>query len=43
MKFHMLFVVIIAGALAAPIEKSKNATILRYDSSIVGVDGYYFE
>lgn len=43
MKCHLLLVVIIAGALAAPIDESKSAVILRYDSSIVGVDGYYFE
>lgn len=43
MNYAAVFVAIIICAVAAPIDESKNAVILRNESKIIGVDGYYFE
>lgn len=43
MKIPLVFAAIIASALAARVDDSKNAVILRYESNIIGDDGYYFE
>lgn len=42
MKFAIVFAVIMAVALAAPLDDSKDAQILRYESDNIGVDGYQF-
>lgn len=42
MKFIVLFAVLIAAALAAPIDDSANAQILRYENDNIGIDGYKF-
>lgn len=42
MKFAIIFAVVLAVALAAPLDDSKNAQILKYESDNIGVDGYQF-
>lgn len=42
MKMSIVFVAVLAVALAAPIDDSKNAQILRYENDNIGVDGYNF-
>ncbi|CAD7083182.1 unnamed protein product [Hermetia illucens] len=42
MKFIIVFAAIAAVALAAPVDDSKNAHIIRYDSDNIGTDGYSF-
>lgn len=42
MKTIAVFALIIAAALAAPLDDSKNAQILKYDNDNIGVDGYKF-
>lgn len=42
MKFIVLFAVLIAAVLAAPIDDSSNAQILRYENDNIGIDGYKF-
>lgn len=43
MKMFIVFAVVIAAVLAAPVEDPKDATILRYNSDNIGIDGYNFE
>lgn len=42
MKLFVVFVAIVAGALAAPVDDSKDAVILKYENDNIGVDGYKF-
>lgn len=42
MKMFIVFAVVIAAALAAPLDDPKDATILRYENDNIGVDGYNF-
>ncbi|KAJ6633496.1 Flexible cuticle protein 12 [Pseudolycoriella hygida] len=42
MKLFVVFVAIVAAALAAPVDDSKNAVILKYENDNIGVDGYKF-
>jgi len=42
MKFAIVLAALIAVALAAPLDDSKNAQILRYENDNIGVDGYKF-
>lgn len=42
MKFAIVFAALMAVALAAPLDSSKDAQILRYESDNIGVDGYNF-
>lgn len=42
MKFIIVFAAICALALAAPVDESKDAQILRYDNDNIGVDGYKY-
>lgn len=39
----VVFVALLAVALAAPADDSANAQILKYDSENIGIDGYRFE
>lgn len=39
----VVFVTLLAVALAAPADDSANAQILKYDSENIGIDGYRFE
>uniref|UniRef100_A0AAG5DE53 Uncharacterized protein n=1 Tax=Anopheles atroparvus TaxID=41427 RepID=A0AAG5DE53_ANOAO len=39
----LIAVALLLGALAAPLDDSKNAQILRYNSENIGIDGYRFE
>lgn len=43
LKIALAFAACFAGTLAAPVDGPKNAAILRYDSAVPGMDGYYFE
>lgn len=38
----IIFAAVLAIALAAPIDDSKDAQILKYDNDNIGVDGYNF-
>ncbi|KAG4077473.1 hypothetical protein HA402_002900 [Bradysia odoriphaga] len=42
MKSFIVFVAIVAAALAAPVDDSKDAVILKYENDNIGVDGYKF-
>ncbi|XP_055706768.1 flexible cuticle protein 12-like [Phlebotomus papatasi] len=42
MKTFIVLAVLIAVALAAPLDDSRNAQILRYENDNIGVDGYKF-
>jgi len=42
MKMFIVFVAVLAVALAAPIDDSKNAQILKYENDNIGIDGYNF-
>ena len=42
MKFIIVFACLIAVALAAPLDDSANAQILRYENDNIGIDGYNF-
>lgn len=42
MKFIAVFAALVAVALAAPLDDSKNAQILRYENDNIGIDGYKF-
>lgn len=42
MKMIIVFAVVLAVALAAPIDDSQSATILKYENDNIGVDGYKF-
>lgn len=42
MKSVFIVALLVAVALAAPLDDSKNAQILRYDNDNIGVDGYKF-
>lgn len=42
MKSVFIVALLIAVAIAAPLDDSKNAQILRYDNDNIGVDGYKF-
>lgn len=38
----VVFVAVLAVALAAPLDDSQNAQILKYENDNIGVDGYNF-
>lgn len=42
MKFLVIFATIAAVALAAPVDDSKDAVVLKYENDNIGVDGYKF-
>ncbi|KAJ6633498.1 Flexible cuticle protein 12 [Pseudolycoriella hygida] len=42
MKMIIVFAVVLAVALAAPVDDSQNAQILKYENDNIGVDGYNF-
>lgn len=42
MKFIIVFALVIASTLAAPVDDSANAQILRYENDNIGIDGYNF-
>lgn len=42
MKSVFIVALLVAVAIAAPLDDSKNAQILRYDNDNIGVDGYKF-
>ena len=42
MKFIIAFAALVAVTLAAPLDDSKNAQILRYENDNIGLDGYNF-
>lgn len=42
MKFFIAFAALVAVALAAPLDDSKNAQILRYENDNIGLGGYNF-
>lgn len=42
MKFLIAFAAIVAVSLAAPLDDSKNAQILKYDNDNIGIGGYNF-
>ncbi len=42
MKVFIVFVAIVAIALAAPLDDSANAQILKYENDNIGIDGYKF-
>ena len=42
MKFIVAFAAVLALAVAAPLDDSKNAQVLRYENDNIGVDGYNF-
>ena len=42
MKMFIVFAVVIAVALAAPVDESKDAVVLKYENDNIGVDGYNF-
>lgn len=47
-KFHsnaiaiVLAVLAFGGAMAAPLDDAKHATVLRYENDNIGLDGYKF-
>jgi hypothetical protein len=42
MKFLILSAIVVAVVIAAPLDDSKNAVILKYENDNIGVDGYKF-
>ncbi|XP_053685462.1 flexible cuticle protein 12-like [Sabethes cyaneus] len=42
MKTVIVFAVVVALALAAPLDDSKTAQILKYENDNIGVDGYKY-
>ena len=42
MKFAIVFAALFAACLAAPLDDSKNAQILRYENDNIGIGGYNF-
>lgn len=42
MKFALVFAAVIAVGLTAPVDDSKVATVLRYESDNIGVEGYKY-
>lgn len=42
MKFVAVFVAVFAVALAAPLDSSKDAIVLKYENDNIGIDGYNF-
>lgn len=42
MKYFVVFAVLIVAALAAPLDESNVATILKYENDNIGIDGYNF-
>lgn len=42
MKFLIAFAAVIAVCLAAPLDSSKDAQILRYENDNIGLGGYSF-
>ncbi|CAD7083181.1 unnamed protein product [Hermetia illucens] len=42
MKFIVVLAVLVAAAVAGPVDESKNAQILRFESDNIGTDGYKF-
>ena len=42
MKFAIVFAAVFALAVAAPLDDSKDAQILKFENDNIGVDGYKF-
>lgn len=42
MKYLVVFAFLIVVAVAAPLDDSKDAVILKYENDNIGVDGYKF-
>lgn len=42
MKMFIVFALVIVAALAAPLDESKNAVVLKYENDNIGVDSYKF-
>ena len=42
MKLIVVLAAVLALAVAAPVDDSKNAQVLRYENDNIGVDGYKF-
>lgn len=42
MKFIVIFALAVTVCLAAPVDDSANAQILRYENENIGIDGYKF-
>lgn len=42
MKFIVIFALAVAVCVAAPLDDSANAQILRYENENIGIDGYKF-
>ncbi|GAB0089968.1 larval cuticle protein 65Ag1-like [Sergentomyia squamirostris] len=42
MKTFIVLALLVAVAIAAPLDDSRNAHILRYENDNIGVDGYKF-
>lgn len=42
MKFIVVFAITVAVCIAAPVDDSSNAQILRYENENIGIDGYKF-
>lgn len=42
MKSVIVFSALVICALAAPLDDSKNAKVLRYENDNIGIDGYKF-
>jgi hypothetical protein len=42
MKFAIVFAAVFAVAIAAPLDNSQDAQILKFENDNIGVDGYKF-
>jgi Insect cuticle protein len=42
MKFVVIIALVVASCIAAPLDDSSNAQILRYENDNIGIDGYKF-
>ena len=42
MKFAIVFVAVLAVAVAAPLDSPQDAQILKFENDNIGVDGYKF-
>lgn len=42
MKFIVIIALAVSACIAAPVDDSSNAQILRYENENIGIDGYKF-
>lgn len=42
MKIFIVFAVLVVAAIAAPVDESKDAVVLKYENDNIGIDGYKF-